>query len=135
MKRKKMIRLSSVIEVEITCVARVALRERKVPRNISDASPLSPSSPGILIASRRFSFHRVINNRRRRYFQTRYVTNSHERCKKLTMINTAPIPMAPNKAVTTLSTFLPIVGQRFESSINFAPMNCYHDRVTRFSGT
>lgn len=55
-----MIRLSSVIEAEITCVARVALRERKVPRNISDASPLSPSSPGILIA--RLFLHRVINN-------------------------------------------------------------------------
>lgn len=54
-----MIRLSSVIEAEITCVARVALRERKVPRNISDASPLSPSSPGILIA--RLFLHRVIN--------------------------------------------------------------------------
>lgn len=55
-----MIHLSSVIEAEITCVARVALRERKVPRNISDASPLSPSSPGILIA--RLFLHRVINN-------------------------------------------------------------------------
>lgn len=65
-------KFSSISVAEITR-AGVALRERKVRRNISDASPLSPG-PGILIAFSTMACSVLADP-----FLGRYITNSHER--------------------------------------------------------